>query len=186
MFWSKEEFRTVIWHTKITCKITQKVVLLVLVLCVRWQNKIKIEKKIVKKRYYLDLLNEGSRRGGLGQGDGFELVCGSLGGVLALLRTMSLDGFGQSHRHHVGRCSSIHPREEAEREEWKEERDEGEAKRVGVFFKRGSWERRVKWWLLRPSNLLLERRGFCDLTAHWALLWRFDRGSLPSLYYGVI
>ena len=26
---------------------------------------IKIEKKIVKKRYYLDLLNEGSRRGGL-------------------------------------------------------------------------------------------------------------------------
>ena len=33
---------------------------------------IKIEKKIVKKRYYLDLLNEGSRRGGLGQGDDFE------------------------------------------------------------------------------------------------------------------
>ena len=65
---------------------------------------IKIEKKIVNKRHYLDLLNEGSRRGGLGQGDGFELVCGSLGGVLALLRTMSLDGFGQSHRHHVGRC----------------------------------------------------------------------------------
>ena len=50
--------------------------------------------KIVKKRYYLDLLNEGSRRGGLGQGDGFELVCGSLDGVLALLRTLSLDGFG--------------------------------------------------------------------------------------------
>ena len=63
------------------------------------------------------LLNEGSRRGGLGQGDGFELVCGSLGGVLALLRTMSLDSFGQSHRHHVGRCSGVHPREEAEREE---------------------------------------------------------------------
>ena len=37
--------------------------------------------------------------------------------VLALLRTMSLDGFGQSHRHHVGRCSGVHPREEAEREE---------------------------------------------------------------------
>ena len=54
----------------------------------------KIEKKIVKKRYYLDLLNEGSRRGDLGQGDGFQLVCGSLGGVLALLHTMSLDGFG--------------------------------------------------------------------------------------------
>ena len=35
MFWSKEEFRTAIWHTKITCKITQKVVLLVLVLRVR-------------------------------------------------------------------------------------------------------------------------------------------------------
>ena len=118
MFWSKEEFRTVIWHTKITCKITQKVVLLVLVLRVRWKNTIKIEKKIVKKRYYLDLLNEGSRRGGLGQGDGFELVCGSLSGVLALLRTMSLDGFGQSHKHHVGRCSGVHPREEAEREEW--------------------------------------------------------------------
>ena len=57
---------------------------------------IKIKKKIIKKRYYLDLLNEGSRRGGLGQGDGLELVCGSLGGVLALLRTMSLDGFGES------------------------------------------------------------------------------------------
>ena len=73
MFWSKEEFRTVIWHTKITCKITQKVVLLVLVLRVRWKNTIKIEKKIVKKRYYLDLLNEGSQRGGLGQGDGLDL-----------------------------------------------------------------------------------------------------------------
>ena len=84
------------------------------------------------------MLNEGSRRGGLGQGDGFELVCGSIGGVLALLRTMSLDSFGQSHRHHVGWCSGVHPREEAEREEGKEERDEGEAKRVGVFFKRGS------------------------------------------------
>ena len=57
---------------------------------------------------------------------------------------------------------------------------------VGFFFNRGSWERRVKWWLLRLSNLQLERRGFCDLTAHWALLRRFDRGSLPSLYYGVI
>ena len=78
---------------------------------------IKIEKKIVKKRYYLDLLNEGSRRGGLGQGDCFELVCDSLGGVLALLRTMSLDGFGQSRRHHVGWCSNVHPREVAEREE---------------------------------------------------------------------
>ena len=81
------------------------------------KKSIKIEKKIVKKRYYLDLLNEGSRRGGLGQGDGFELVCGSLGRVLVLLRTMSLDGFGQSYRHHVGRCSSVHPREEVEREE---------------------------------------------------------------------
>ena len=38
------------------------------------KNTIKIEKKIVKKRYYLDLLNEGSRRGGLGQGDGLELL----------------------------------------------------------------------------------------------------------------
>ena len=94
MFWSKEEFRTVIWHTKITCKITQKVVLPVLLLRVRLKNTIKIEKKIVNKRHYLDLLNEGSRRGGLGQGDGFELVCGSLNGVLALLRTMSLDSFG--------------------------------------------------------------------------------------------
>ena len=81
------------------------------------KNTIKIEKKIIKKRYYMDLLNEGSRRGGLGQGDGFELVCGSLGGVLAPLRTMSLDGFGQSHRHDVGRCSSVRLREEAEREE---------------------------------------------------------------------
>ena len=36
------------------------------------------------------MLNEGSRRGGLGQGDGFELVYGSLGGVLAPLRTMGL------------------------------------------------------------------------------------------------
>ena len=53
------------------------------------------------------MLNEGSRRGGLGQGDGFELVCGSLSGVLALLRTMSIDGFGRSHRHHFGRCSSF-------------------------------------------------------------------------------
>ena len=78
---------------------------------------IKIGKKIVNKRHYLDLLNEESRRGGLGQGDVFELVCGSLGGVLALLCTMSLDSFGRSHRHHVGRCSNIHPREEAEREE---------------------------------------------------------------------
>ena len=69
---------------------------------------IKIEKKIINKRHYLDLLNEGSLGGGLGQGDGFELVYGSLGGVLALVRTMSLYGFGQSHRHHFGRCSSIH------------------------------------------------------------------------------
>ena len=53
---------------------------------------IKIEKKIGKNRYYLDLLNEGSRRGGLGQGDGFEIICGSLSGVLALLRTMTLLG----------------------------------------------------------------------------------------------
>ena len=117
MFWSKEEFRTVIWHSKITCKITQKVVLPVLVLRVRRKNTIKIEKKIVNKRHYLDLLNEGYWRGGLGQGDGLELICGSLGGVLALLRTMSLDGFGQSHRHHVGRCSGVHPREEFEIEE---------------------------------------------------------------------
>ena len=50
---------------------------------------IKIEEKIVNKRYYLDFLNEGSQRGALGQGDGSELVCGSLGGVLALLSTMS-------------------------------------------------------------------------------------------------
>ena len=78
---------------------------------------IKIKKKIINKRYYLDLLNEGSQRGGLGQGDGFELVYSSLSRVLALLHTMSLDGFGQSHRHHVSRCSSVHPREEAEREE---------------------------------------------------------------------
>ena len=78
---------------------------------------IKIKKKIVKKRYYLDLLNEGSQRGWLGHGDGFMLVCGSLSGVLALLRTMSLDGFGQSHRYHIGLCSGVHPREEAEREE---------------------------------------------------------------------
>ena len=77
-------------------------------------------------------------------------------------------------------------REEAEREEWNEDQDEGEAKRVGVFFKRGSWERRVKGWLLCPSNLLLERRGVCDLTSHWALLRCFDWGSLSSLYYGVI
>ena len=69
---------------------------------------IKIEKKIVKKRYYLDLLNEGSWRGGLGQADGLELVCSSLGGVLALLHTMSLNGFSQSHRHHLGRRSSLH------------------------------------------------------------------------------
>ena len=117
MFWSKEEFRTIIWHTKITCRITQKDVLLVLVLRLRIKNTIKIEKKFFKKRYYLDLLNEGSRRGGLGQGDGFELVCGSFGGVLALLRTMSLDSFGQSHRHHVGQCSSVQTREEDEREE---------------------------------------------------------------------
>src|SRR3954465_7115978 len=60
------------------------------------KNTIKIEKKIIKKRYYVDLLNEGSRRGRLGQGDGFELVCGSLGGVLALLRTMSLDGLARA------------------------------------------------------------------------------------------
>ena len=74
MFWSKEEFRTVTSHTKITCKITQKVVLLVLVLRVRLKNTIKIEKKIVKKRYYLDLLNEGSRRGGLGQALSLSVV----------------------------------------------------------------------------------------------------------------
>ena len=72
------------------------------------KNTIKIEKKIVKKRYYLDQLNEGSRRGGLGQGDGLALVRGSLGRVLALLRTLSPDDFGQSHRHHFGRCSSVH------------------------------------------------------------------------------
>ena len=83
MSWSKEEFRTVIWHTKITCKITQKVVLPLLVLHVRGKNTIKIEKKIVKKRYYLDLLNEGSGRGGAGQGDGFELVCGNWRGACA-------------------------------------------------------------------------------------------------------
>ena len=136
MFWSKEEFRTVIWHTKITCKITQKVVLPVLVLRVRWKNTIKIEKKIVNKRHYLDLLNEGSRRGGLGQGDGFELVCGSLGGVLALLRTMSLDGFGQSHtsRRLVLRRPS----------------------------KKGSWERRVKggtrWGRSEASGGFLQER----------------------------
>ena len=45
----------------------------------------------------------------------FPVTVGGRG--LALLRTMSLDGFGQSHRHHVGRCSGVHLREEAEREE---------------------------------------------------------------------
>ena len=55
--------------------------------------------------------------GGLDRAMALSLSTGSLGGVLALLRTMSLDGFGQSHRHHVGRCSGVHPREEAEREE---------------------------------------------------------------------
>ena len=79
---------------------------------------IKIAKKIVKKRYYLNWLNEGSQRGRLGQGDGLELVCGSLGGVLALLRTMSLDGFGQSHRHHVGGApASIQERKLREKSE---------------------------------------------------------------------
>ena len=78
------------------------------------------------------------REGELGHGDGFDLVCGSLSGVLALLRTTILDGFGQSHRDLVGRCSSVHPREEAKREERNEEQDEGEAERVGVFLKRGS------------------------------------------------
>ena len=30
---------------------------------------------------------------------------------------------------------------------------------------------------LHPSSLLLKlERGGCDLTAHWALLWRYDRG----------
>ena len=93
---------------------------------------IKIEKKIVKKRYYLDFLNEGSRRVGLGHGDGFELVYCSLGGVLALLRTMSLDGFGQSHRHHVGWCStSIQERKLREKSE---RRNEMREKRSEVVF----------------------------------------------------
>ena len=68
------------------------------------------------------MLNEGSRRGWLGQGDGFKLVCGSVGRVLVLLRTMSLDGFGQSHRHHVGRCSaSIQERKLREKSERRNE-----------------------------------------------------------------
>ena len=55
--------------------------------------------------------------GGLDRAMALSLSVVVPAGVLALLRTMSLDGFGQSHRHHVGRCSSVHPREEAEREE---------------------------------------------------------------------
>ena len=38
-------------------------------------------------------------------------------------------------------------------------------------------------------QLTVGKEGFCDLTSHWALLQRFDRGSLPcswALYYGVI
>ena len=50
-------------------------------------------------------------------------------GVLALLRTISLDSFGQSHRHHVGWCSSVHQerklREKSEmRNEMREKRSE--------------------------------------------------------------
>ena len=79
------------------------------------------------------MLNEGSRRGGLGEGDGFELVCGSLGGVLALLHTIDITSAGapasiqerklreksemrnkmRENRSEWGFCS----REEAEREE---------------------------------------------------------------------
>ena len=57
------------------------------------------------------------REGALDRAMDLSLSAVVSGGVLVLLRTMSLDSFGQSHRHHVGRCSSVHPREEAEREE---------------------------------------------------------------------
>ena len=57
------------------------------------------------------------KRGGLDRAMALSLSVVVSVGVLALLRTMSLEIFGQSHRHHVGRCSSVHPREEAEREE---------------------------------------------------------------------
>ena len=55
--------------------------------------------------------------GGLDRAMALSLSAVVSAGVLVLLRTMSLDGFGQSHRHHVGRFSGVHPREEAEREE---------------------------------------------------------------------
>ena len=77
------------------------------------------------------MLNEGSRRGGPRQGDGFELVCGSLGGVLALLHTMSLDGFARAiDITSAGAPASIQERKLREKSERRNEMRE----------KRSEWE----------------------------------------------
>ena len=77
------------------------------------------------------MLNEGSRRGGVGQGDGFELGCGSLGGVLALLRTMSLDGLARAIEiTSVGAPASVQERKLREKSERRNEMR----------------EKRSKWW----------------------------------------
>ena len=56
----------------------------------------------------------------------------------------------------------------------------------GGFLQERKLREKSEMMVTSSVQLTTGKEGFCDLTAHWALLRRFDRGSLLSLYYGVI
>ena len=91
-------------------------------------------------------------------------------------------GLGQNQHHWCAHLSFF-----GREEQWQ--------KQVGVFSKKwgtrwgrselnGEADSRVM--VASSVQLTAGKEGFCDLTAHWALLRRLNRGILPSLYYGVI
>ena len=84
----------------------------------------------------------------------------------------------------AGAPTSIQERKLREKSERRNEMREKRSD--GGFLQERKLREKSEMMVASSNKLLLERRGFCDLTAHWALLRRFDRGSLPSLYYGVI
>ena len=166
MFWSKEEFRTVIWHTKITCKITQKVVLLVLVLRVRWKDTIKIEKRSSRRDITWTCLMRDPREGGLDMAMALSLSAVVSTGCLrffvpwastVLARAIDITSAGapasiqerklreKSERRNEMREKrsewGFSSREEAEREEW----NDGCFVRPTYCWKGGGF---VIWWLI--------------------------------------
>ena len=178
MFWSKEEFRTVIWHTKITCKITQKVVLPVLVLRVRWKNTIKIEKKIVNKRHYLDLLNEGPGEGGLDRAMALSLSVVLLAGCLRFFLSWALMILARAiDITSAGAPASI---QETKLREKSEKRNEMREKRSEWGFSSREEAEREEWndgCFVRPTYCW-KGGGFVI----WRLIGHYCGGSIGLVY----